>query len=109
MRRWPTEAEAVLWQELRAGQFEVRFRRQPVLGYYIADFACLSHRVVVEVDGPIHDAPEARAADGLRTETLEAAGYLVLRFSNEDVLHRLSAVCAAIREALSERPADQAE
>ena len=109
MRRWPTEAEAVLWQELRAGQLDVRFRRQHVLGYYIADFACLSHLLIVEVDGPVHDDPEARTADRLRTETLEAAGSLVLRFSNENVLHRLSGVCTAIREALSTRPLDRRE
>jgi very-short-patch-repair endonuclease len=57
MRAEPTRAEAILWLSLRGKSLGVRFRRQVPIGPYIADFACLSHRLIVEIDGLTHDEP----------------------------------------------------
>ncbi len=82
-----TDAERRLWLRLRRKQVEGhRFRRQVVLGPYIADFVCLSARVVVEVDGFQH-SPEDDY-EQRRTAWLEADGFRVLRYGNHDVLAR---------------------
>ncbi len=63
-RKAPTHAEAVLWRELRGKQLGVRFRRQQPIGPFVVDFFSPAHRLIVEVDGPVHDAQ--RAADAER-------------------------------------------
>jgi len=66
MRKHPTRSEALLWAQLRRGKLGVRFRRQhPMLGF-IVDFYCASARLVVEVDGGVHDSYEARRRDAAR-------------------------------------------
>ncbi len=85
LRRTPSEAEAALWRVLRAGRAgELRFRRQVPVDRYIADFACLRERLIVEVDGSQHVDQEAYDAE--RTRRLEAHGFHVLRFWANDVL-----------------------
>ncbi|MGI4864597.1 MAG: endonuclease domain-containing protein [Janthinobacterium lividum] len=95
-RSEPTPAEAQLWQALRGGQLGHRFRRQHAIADYIVDFVCLPAWLVVEVDGPIHTVPGATEYDGGRTHALQECGFLVLRFTNEDVLHNLPQVLAEI-------------
>ena len=100
LRRDATDAERRLWYFLRNRQLDGhRFRRQVPLGPYIADFACIESRLVVELDGGQH--VEAAAVDRLRTLRFERAGFRVLRFWNHDVLQRTAAVLEAIRHALS--------
>ena len=71
---------------LRSGRLAgLKFRRQYVIGKYVADFVCLSARLVIEIDGDTHDE-DARIKDAKRTEDLEAAGYRVIRFWNNYVL-----------------------
>ena len=65
----------------------MKFRRQHVIGNYIADFVCLPARLVIEVDGDTHGNDEAELEDGKRTEEIERAGYRVIRFWNDDVLN----------------------
>lgn len=98
MRRAPTRAEALLWERLRRRELGVRFRRQHGIDRFIVDFCCLKARLIVEVDGPIHDDQAER--DGARDEFLQAAGYRILRFRNDAVLRDIEAVIAAIRTAL---------
>ncbi|MGJ5036267.1 MULTISPECIES: endonuclease domain-containing protein [unclassified Bradyrhizobium] len=86
MRAEPTEAERVLWQHLRndlklAGS---HFRRQAQIGPFVVDFASRKAKLVIEVDGGQHDW--RKEEDAVRTRQLEAAGYRVLRFWNNDVL-----------------------
>jgi len=84
LRRNPTEAERRLWSRLRHGQLDgFRFRRQVPLGPYIADFACLSARLIVEVDGGQHASRSEQ--DGRRTTWLESSGFRVVRFWNHEV------------------------
>ncbi len=97
MRKAPTAAERVLWEAFRRkGVAGMRFRRQRVIGPYIVDFCCLEHRVVVEVDGAHHLDSEVVSYDGVRTEYLEAMGYRVLRFSNEQVMSDLESIVREI-------------
>jgi very-short-patch-repair endonuclease len=94
MRREMSPVERVLWQRLRDRQAEFKFRRQHPIGRYIVDFYCDACRLVVEVDGASHD--EQIEYDTARTAWLTARGYRVIRFTNEDVLHRTDAVLSTI-------------
>ena len=103
LRRNATGAERRLWQGLRRKQVEgFRFRRQVILGGFIADFACFEARVVVEVDGATHSADEEIIRDGARSAALAAEGFDILRFTNEDVYRNLDGVLETIRLRLME-------
>ena len=93
LRREPTEAEKRLWSRLRGKQIAAKFTRQFQIGNAIADLACRSARVVIEVDGGQHaDSVE----DEARTREIEAFGYKVIRFWNSDVLSNTDGVVEAI-------------
>ena len=99
LRSNPTNAEQRLWSVLRRRQLAgVRFRRQVPLGPYVADFACLSHRLIIEVDGGQHTVTQFR--DNKRTRWLESQGYRVIRFWNNEVGENLEGVTETIRLAL---------
>ena len=99
MRREPTPAERVLWNELRAHRFlGLGFRRQHSLDWFVADFYCAEERLVIEVDGGGHDAQQEQ--DAWREANLGALSLRVLRFRNEEVLHALPAVLGKIAEAV---------
>ncbi len=104
MRRELTPAEQKLWSHLRAKRFEsAKFRRQVVVGPYIADFACrIPRMLIVEVDGDTH--AESGAYDDERTRFLTGRGYRVVRFSNSDVMKNLDGVLFAIAAALETPP-----
>ncbi|SNS11143.1 Very-short-patch-repair endonuclease [Noviherbaspirillum humi] len=93
-----TDAERLLWQRLRSNQLGARFRRQHPFQHYMLDFVCLEHKLVVEADGSQH--MEAAAYDTQRTQTLQAAGFRLLRFWNHDILNQTEAVMEAIYLAL---------
>lgn len=97
MRSDPTEAEKRLWRWLR--QVRPRFTRQLVIGHFIADFACRSVKLVIELDGGQHSAQAG--AEESRTRYLEAQGWQVLRFWNHEVLENIEGVVATILDALS--------
>lgn len=106
LRRNMTDAEAVLWHCLRnRALMGCKFRRQQPIGPYVVDFACLEKKLVVELDGGQHandpnDAPRSR--------WMEAKGYRLLRFWNNEALHEQQVVLAVIFEALESRRADGA-
>jgi len=97
-----TKAERKLWYEaLTAKQLEnFKFRKQMPIGPYIADFACMEKKLIIELDGGQHGESEGEAHDKKRTAFLEEAGYRVLRFWNNDVLKNLEGVAETIRLAL---------
>jgi very-short-patch-repair endonuclease len=102
LRRDQSQAESVLWQHLRAKRLEgAKFRRQHPIGAHIVDFCCLRHRLVIEVDGGQH--AEEVEKDAARTARLEAHGFKVIRFWNDDVLRNLEGVLTSIAEALRQR------
>jgi very-short-patch-repair endonuclease len=97
MRKAMTDAELKLWNELRAHRLMgLSFRRQQPIAGYIVDFACPEHRVIVEIDGSQHANPEDVAYDAARTRRLEAHGWTVLRFWNDDILRDIDNVCLHI-------------
>lgn len=101
LRRAQTDAEHALWYRLRRRQVSGhRFRRQRRIGRYVADFACLEARLVVEVDGNGH--AESVRRDQARDRSLARAGYRVLRFSNREVLTEIDGVLERIAEAIFE-------
>ena len=85
-RKHPTEAEAALWESLRANQLGEKFRRQHIIGDFIVDFVALNSKLIIEVDGAYHNDAEQMEADKLRSDFLNEAGFNVLRFTNEQVL-----------------------
>ncbi len=85
-RKHPTEAEAALWESLRANQLGEKFRRQHIIGDFIVDFVALNSKLIIEVDGAYHNDAEQMEADKLRSEFLNEVGFKVLRFTNEQVL-----------------------
>jgi very-short-patch-repair endonuclease len=103
LRRDATEAEKKLWQHLRQPPFkEHRFRRQATIGPYFPDFASHQAKIVIEVDGGQHSG---NTSDEVRTRYLDATGYRVLRFWNNDVLDNMSGVLLAIDTAIdADRP-----
>ena len=104
-RNHPTEAESLLWSVLSGkGLDGVKFRRQHIIGQYIADFVCLDKGVVVELDGHHHSLPPFCEDDAVRTEYLNKEGYYVIRFTNEQVIHHLDDTLKQIRAALRTPP-----
>jgi len=98
LRYHPTLSEHQLWAQLRGSRLGVAFRRQLVIGRFIADFACPAARVVVEVDGGVHLA-RARL-DAHRDVLLRRAGWRVLRIPASLVTSNIAAAVALIRAAL---------
>ena len=100
LRREMTDAEAKLWQELRAHRFEnYKFKRQQPIGKYIVDFVCLKHRLIVEVDGSQHDDSQH---DKVRDAWLVSQDFRVLRFWNNGVLKDMDGALLSILAALEE-------
>ena len=94
LRRDQTETESVLWNALRGRRLgKAKFVRQHPIGQFIADFACRSLRLAIELDGGQHSE---NPADAVRTKVIEAHGYRVIRFWNNEVLQNLDGVLAAI-------------
>ncbi|MES1216062.1 MAG: adenine deaminase C-terminal domain-containing protein [Bacteroidota bacterium] len=93
----PTQAENVLWHLLRGRKLDgYKFRRQHIIGPYIADFVCLNKRLIIEVDGLIHHIPENKISDAERTLELNKLGFTVIRFTNEEVCNMPEKVLPAI-------------
>lgn len=97
LRKGMTEAEDALWRCLRNRKCQgIKFRRQVPIGPYIVDFLCVSAKLIIELDGDIHNAQQEYDED--RASELQRRGYRILRFSNKDVMNNLSNVCTSIAE-----------
>ena len=95
LRREMTKEERHLWYDYLR-HHPVKFRRQAVLGKFIADFYCAKAKLVIELDGSQHYEPENRQADQNRTEYLETFGVTVIRIANTDVMRNFRGVCEYI-------------
>lgn len=99
LRRTQTDAERLLWLRLRDRRLQGwKFKRQVPIDRYIADFVCAGARLIVELDGSQHATQEIR--DRKRTESLEAMGYIVLRFWNNEVITNTEGVLIEIMTTL---------
>ncbi len=98
----PTDAENALWQMLRGKKLEgYKFRRQHIIGSYIADFICLKAKLIIEVDGLIHQLPKNKTNDEERTKWLTEKGFEIIRFTNEEVIGDTENVLAKILKDLA--------
>lgn len=93
LRKVMTKSEVILWQSLRREQLGgFKFRRQVPVGPYIADFACVEMKLIVEVDGATHAEDDEIAYDARRTRLLELRGWRVWRVLNTDIYEGLDGV-----------------
>src|SRR5665811_2172482 len=103
LQRNQTDAERALWLRLRDRRLRgLKFRRQMPIDRYVVDFCCEAAHLIVEIDGGQH--AERTQQDAERTAVLEAKGYLVLRFWNNDVLRNVDGVVESIVETLTPTP-----
>jgi very-short-patch-repair endonuclease len=103
MRSSMTPAEVLLWSKLRNKQLAgLRFRAQHPVGRFVLDFCCTSLRLVIELDGSAHIGREQD--DLARSQHLEAYGYTVIRFTNDEIMNDLDSVIQAIKEAALTQP-----
>ena len=102
MRKGASRAEGAVWSLVRGRQINgAKFRRQHPIPPYIADFACVDARLVVEIDGRSHDVADQAAYDAIRTDVLSSAGWRVLRVRDDEVLTDPQSVAAKIATALN--------
>jgi len=99
MRANPTPAEAVLWKQLKGKKTKLKFRQQHLIADFIVDFVCLTRKLIIEVDGKIHDYQLEK--DDARTKVLEESGFKVIRFKNEEVIGNIDNVLSKIDSELS--------
>lgn len=105
LRKQETLAEKVLWRRLKAKKcYGLKFRRQHALHNYIADFYCHEQRLVIEVDGMIHNLQIQFEHDQNRTAELQRLGIRILRFTNEQVMNNLSSVVEEIIDFVKYHP-----
>jgi 5-methyltetrahydrofolate--homocysteine methyltransferase len=104
-RKNPTRAEKFLWEQLRGKKLKnYNFRRQHIIGKYIADFICLAKKLIIEVDGLIHQLPGNKENDEVRTFWLKSKGYTVVRVTNEEVINDIEKVLLTIEQKLQTLP-----
>jgi very-short-patch-repair endonuclease len=102
LRKQLTDAERKLWRSLRNRRFlEFKFRRQHPIGPFIADFCCVSRKLIIEVDGGQH--MQKQEYDKIRSQWLKSMGYRVIRFWNHEVLAKhadvLDMVCQELKRS----------
>jgi very-short-patch-repair endonuclease len=98
LRKTETEAEKKLWSHLNKNQLlGLQFRRQHPISRFVADFYCPKLKLIIEVDGSIHDIPEYQAHDIGRSEVLSDFGITIIRFTNEQILLEIDSTLKQIR------------
>lgn len=98
-RKEPTEAESILWERVRDNRLGFKIRMQHAIEQFIADFVCLEKKLIIEIDGKIHETQKDQ--DTIRTFILEDTGYKVIRFTNDEVINKTDFVCNEIKKVLS--------
>ncbi|MBO0343347.1 MAG: DUF559 domain-containing protein [Bacteroidota bacterium] len=105
LRKNLTPAEAFLWRYLKAKKLKGRrFNRQHSIKNYIVDFYCASEKLVIELDGAVHNTPQAKEHDAKRTKVINELGYTVIRFENKMVFENLESVLSEIAEHFKQTP-----
>ena len=101
LRQEATEAEKLLWTELRNRKLDsLKFRRQHPLDKFIVDFYCNEKKLVVELDGGVHNEKINKEYDEARTAMLAGLNIIVLRFKNEDVINNMKEVLRKISDVI---------
>ncbi len=105
LRNNTTHSEYVLWQELRKQKLGYKFRRQVSIGAFIVDFYCHELRLIIEVDGWVHEEEYQKEYDERRQFWLEERGYMIIRFLNDEVLFERDSVIEKIKHKCDKRSA----
>ena len=100
LRHNPTNSETVLWNRLKQKQLGVKFRRQHPVGEFIVDFYSHENRLIIELDGGIHNTQENRELDALRESKLKSLGLKIIRIKNEELEDDVGLVLDRIRNML---------
>ena len=95
-----TDSEIALWMYLRKGINGLKFRRQHPIGVYIADFYCHKAKLIVEIDGSVHNKEEVKIQDKIREEDIKQLGYEIIRFTNNEVHQSIDKVLDMIKNRL---------
>ena len=101
LRNSMTGAEEILWKELHINNWKLKFRRQHPIANYVVDFYCHATKLVIELDGTIHDLDEVKRNDENREQCLKELGLTILRFKNEEIFRNKKSVLASIGQTLS--------
>ena len=104
LRKNPTKAEDFLWERVKNNSLGVKFSRQVGIGRFIVDLCCRSRKLIIEVDGEIHENKEAVGYDEAREEILKSVGYKILRFKNAEVFEETEKVLEKIKNHLIPLP-----
>jgi very-short-patch-repair endonuclease/GTP:adenosylcobinamide-phosphate guanylyltransferase len=102
LRRFLTQEEEIVWSYLNKNQLGVKFRRQHPLLFYVADFYCHQLKLVVEIDGSIHNKEDVKINDARRQKEIEELGIVVIRFTNSQVKNNIEKVVADISKKIEE-------
>ena len=103
LRKIQSNCEKYLWSELRRKNiFGLKFRRQHPIGRYIVDFYCFEKKLIIELDGPVHEDEDRKIYDEKRQKELEYMGYKVIRFKDYDIFDNLDKIINKIKEVLSD-------
>jgi leucyl-tRNA synthetase len=101
-RKNATEAEDILWQSIRSNKLGVKVRRQHTIQGYIVDFALLTEKLIIEIDGDYHSEEEQAKYDNARTAWFNELGLQVLRFTNSEVINSTEVVLDKIKKAIEQ-------
>jgi len=101
LRKRMTKAEEILWMHLKKGISGYKFRRQHPIATYIADFFCYRLKLIVEVDGSVHNISEVISNDITRQTDLENLGYTIIRFNNVEIFEQVDKVLNKISESVN--------
>ncbi|MBO6494411.1 MAG: endonuclease domain-containing protein [Roseivirga sp.] len=104
LRNNPTKYEELLWKRLANKKLNgIKFRRQHSLNHYIVDFYCATYKLIIEVDGEIHNQPENHNNDRMRDRELAELGYNTIRFTNRQVEFEIENVIEVIQNYIASR------
>ena len=98
LRNNVTPTEMILWGNLREHFPDLKFRRQHPIAIYIADFYCHSQKLIIELDGSIHNLPDVKTNDIVRQKDLEDLGLKIIRFTNKEITNNLEQVLQTIEK-----------
>jgi very-short-patch-repair endonuclease len=109
LRNNMTPAEELLWEYLKDNQWQLKFRRQHPILFYVADFYCHALKLVIELDGSIHDDQFVKAYDDAREVELKSLGLTILRFTNKEVFSNIEYVLNEIEKNIKKIEARKIE
>jgi len=100
LRKNMTSAEKIIWQHIHINEWKLKFRRQHPISNFVVDFYCHPIKLVIEIDGDIHDDEEVKKNDALREKTLVSLGLKILRFNNQEIYKNSKGVLKKIDETI---------